>query len=328
MFDLNALLQKSWLITGRFDGRKIINNKIQHALLLSAILISSLESVKAFFLVLKPEFRFHLIQLHMTNGEIVQSMFNTGACFIHFSMLIVHVYFYVFCRNSRSITFLSYLFYENAEQLAFEFKIDNATVKRFYKFKKLFWHLASNVSIAFVVLLEALVLRCTVIAIYYRHVTFLEFIFISIPFTLTIVIAYYYSSYTVMTSYITFIANCIFIALRLDDLTRKLKKNYRKQNEKKHELACQMNSILIFYDQNQFLANRTISAFYLTILLIFLFYPFMMIFENNDFLFQLILILGYSQTFIFTSLTIVLSNSLVNRRVCIIGRKWHLNYLF
>lgn len=184
--------------------------------------------------------------------------------------------------------------------------------------------MANKISWLFVILLESLILRCTITAIY--KVNLLVYFTMSIPFSITLLAAFYYSSYSTMTTYITFIANCNFIALRIEDLTNKMENvvksftsNYEiKQTKKIYKIMLQMNSILKFCKVTQYLADRSISAFYLAILLIFLFYPYMMIFENNTPLFQFILILGYTNTLVCTCLTIVLSNALVHKWVCIL----------
>lgn len=322
MFDLNVLLRKSWLASGRFDGNQIVKDNFHHFLHRAAIFLSIIASAKAFCQVLKPSLKFYLIELYMTDGVLVQSLFNIGASFIHLSMVIKHVAFYKFNKTPKRIAFLKYLLFKTPKDLEVYYEIDKEYVEQFFKLKNIFWHIANKVGWLFIILLEALVLRCTVVAIVSNKVTFTEFIFLTIPFSIVIIIAYYYSSYSAMTSNTIFLLNCIFIELRLKDLCKKLdrvirnsKKDFEDQNKKIYHLIIQMNSILKFYNDNQYLGDRTVSAYYLTILLIFLFYPYMMFFEKNTLEFQIILILGYTNTFISQSLPIVIVNSLLNKRV-------------
>lgn len=207
-------------------------------------------------------------------------------------MIISHQAFYAFNEHPERISHLKYLFFKEPKELEINYCMADIYARMFFKSKKHFRNLANTASAAFVLLLESLILRCTYNAFF--NVSLLAYFTLSIPFSITLLAAFFYSSFSTMSTYITFVSNCKFIELRIKDLTSKmelivksftsnyLRKRLKKRNRKIYKIMFQMDSILKFRKANQYLANRSFNAFYLAILLIFLFYPYMMFFAHND----------------------------------------------
>ena len=80
-------------------------------------------------------------------------------------------------------------------------------------------------------------------------------------------------------------------------------------------LVYVLDSILDFQRSTQEVADDGIAAFYLCVLFIALFFPFMMLFEDNDPFYQILLILMYIVIMCSVCCTIAYSNITVYKEV-------------
>lgn len=325
MLDINQLYKLSWLTSGEFDGESIEIDLFRQTLHKIAIILSCLECVKALILVFatNKNLRWYLIEMHMTeDGTMIQTLFNSGAVIIHFSMLFNHFFFYRFTYQPERISFLKYLFINDLNKFSLIYEIKKKYVEKIFKNKIFFKYFSLGSSWCYIVFLESLILRCTYKAYFKLNDTF-SFIFISIPFSITLFTAFWYSSFSALATYITFIANCNFLTLRFENMTDQLLDIFKEPISKKkiynqiNSVIRQTNLIIKFFESSQYLANRSISFFSLATLLIQLFFPYMMIFENNSFVFKLVLFTVYLQTMLSAWVSVCEANSRLINHVSI-----------
>ena len=83
-------------------------------------------------------------------------------------------------------------------------------------------------------------------------------------------------------------------------------------------IAKELNSILKFHNSNQFLSYIIIDNFYICVLLIALFFPFLALFGSKDPFYRIILIFIYCLEMSLANYPIVWANTLVSEKVFII----------